>query len=141
MRFFDGFLDEVRALPGVESANVVNSVPILDKAGNIPVWDADHPPAQRATRRWRAFDSRSPGYFATMGIPLVAGRDLSRDDTGVLVAGRHVGAEAHGGPPVMVISQSVAREALPGRQPAGEADGDPSGRAAAGGGRGGGSRR
>ena len=87
VRFFDGFLDEVRGLPGVENANVINSVPILDKAGNIPVWDADHPPAQTSDAPLACVRFSFPGYFATMGIPLVAGRDLSRDDTGVLVAG------------------------------------------------------
>jgi len=123
VRFFDGFADEVRGLPGVESANVINMVPILDKAGNIPVWDADHAPAQTSDAPLACVRFSFPGYFATMGIPVVAGRDLSRDDTGALVAGRGMSAaEASAGarPPVMVISQSVARRLFPGANPLGK---------------------
>jgi putative ABC transport system permease protein len=123
VRFFDGFLDEVRGLPGVESANVVNSVPILDKAGNIPVWDADHPPAQTSDAPLACVRFSFPGYFATMGIPLLAGRDLSRDDTGVLVAGAGMStaeAAADARPPVMVISRSVAARLFPGANPLGK---------------------
>ncbi len=123
VRFFDGFLEEVRALPGVESANVVNSVPILDKAGNIPVWDADHPPAQTSDAPLACIRFSFPGYFATMGIPMLAGRDISRGDTGVLVAGRGMStADASAGarPPVMVISQSVAKKLFPGANPLGK---------------------
>ena len=123
VRFFDGFLDEVRGLPGVENANVVNSVPILDPAGNMPVWDADHPPAQPSDAPLACVRFAFPGYFATMGIPLVAGQDLSKDDTAVLVAGRGTSAaeaQADARPPVMVISQSVAKKLFPGANPLGK---------------------
>jgi len=123
VRFFTGFLDDVRALPGVASANITNMVPILDAAGNIPVWDADHPPAQTSEAPLACARFVLPGYFATMGIPRVAGRDLSVSDTGVLVAGRGMSASetaASNRPPVMVISQSVGRRLFPGVNPLGK---------------------
>jgi putative ABC transport system permease protein len=123
VQFFTGFMGDVRALPGVTSANITNNVPILDKAGNIPVWDADHPPAQTSEAPLACVRFVLPGYFATMGIPRVAGRDLSQSDTGVLVAGRGTSANetaASNGPPVMVISQSVGRRLFPGVNPLGK---------------------
>jgi putative ABC transport system permease protein len=122
VRFFDAFLADLRALPGVTQANITNMVPILDRAGNVPAWDADHPPAQ--TTDAPAVCSRFvyPGYFATMGIPLVAGRDLSEADAGVFTAGRNMSVgegAANAGPPVMVISQSVARRLFADANPLG----------------------
>jgi len=121
-RFFTRFMDDVRALPGVRAANIINSVPILDKAGNIPVWDADHPPAQTSEAPLACVRFVLPGYFQTMGIPLLAGRDVSESDAGVLVAGPGMSASedaATNRPPVMVISQSVARSLFPGANPLG----------------------
>lgn len=48
----------------------------------------------------------SPGYFATLGIPLVAGRDFEAGDT-------------HERPRVIVISQAAARKLFPGEDPIG----------------------
>ncbi len=123
VQFFTRFLDDVRALPGVTAANITNSVPILDKAGNIPVWDADHPPSQTSEAPLACVRFVFPGYFATMGIPLLSGRDLSESDSGVLLAGRGMSTtETATGdrPPVMVISRSVAARLFPGVSPLGK---------------------
>ncbi len=123
VRFFDGLLEDIRAVPGVKNANLVNMVPIQDRAGNIPAWDADHPPAQPSEAPVVCARYVFPGYFATMGIPLVAGRDLTKDDSGVLLAGRGLSASEAGastGPPPMVISRSVARKLFPNANPLGK---------------------
>jgi len=123
VRFFDGLLQDIRALPGVKHVNIVNMVPIQDRAGNIPAWDADHPPAQSSDAPVVCARYVFPGYFATMGIPLVAGRDLTKDDSGVLLAGRGLSAseaDASTGTPPMVISRSVARKLFPGANPLGK---------------------
>jgi putative ABC transport system permease protein len=122
-RFFDGFLEDLRALPGVTHANITNMVPILDRAGNVPAWDADHPPAQTTDAPVICSRFVYPGYFATMGIPLVAGRDLSEADAGVFTAGRKMSVSeetGNAGPPVMVISQSVARRLFADANPLGK---------------------
>jgi len=123
VQFFTRFVDEVRALPGVTAASITNMVPVLDKAGNIPVWDADHPPAQTSDAPLACVRFVLPGYFATMGIPLVAGRDVSESDTGVLAAGQGLSANesaASNRPPVMVISRSVGRRLFPNINPLGK---------------------
>jgi predicted permease len=63
---------------------------------------ADDPGQTDGTFRYAV----SPGYFETMGIPLVRGRFLDQGDRA-------------GGAPVAVISEAVARRRLPGRDPLG----------------------
>jgi len=109
-RFLEALLDDFRAVPGVTGATMVNNLPILNPAGNIPVWDATRPPAQTSEAPLGCLRLVAPGYFETMGIPLVAGRDLSENDAGVLVPGMEMSAAedtAANRPVVMVISQSL----------------------------------
>jgi putative ABC transport system permease protein len=112
VRFFTGLLDDFRAVPGVTDVTIVNNVPILNPANNIPVWDAAHPPAQSSEAPAACVRFVLPGYFRTMGIPLVAGRDVSPDDAGVMVGQARISsaaATAGHRPPVLVVSRSLGR--------------------------------
>ena len=122
VRFFEGLLEDFRAVPGVAGATIINDLPILNPADNIPVWDADHPPAQTSEAPIACVRFVLPGYFKTMGIRLLGGRDVSADDAGVLVPGQNLSATQEGStgrPPVMVISQSLGRQLFPGASPLG----------------------
>lgn len=104
--FFASLLEQIEALPGVEAATMANKLPILSPWQDWAVWRADRPrPNSRdqlaAMARWVP-----PGYFATMGMPLLAGRDISPAD-------RPEGAR------VVVIGESVARAIFPGEDPVG----------------------
>jgi putative ABC transport system permease protein len=121
-RFFKGLLDDFRALPGVTAATIVNNLPVVDPAGNIPAWDAEHPPAQTSEAPLACVRIVLPGYFQAMGIPLIAGRDLSENDAGEPPS--EARSSATGGPsghrpPVMVISQSLGRRLFRDRNPLG----------------------
>ena len=78
-QFYDALLERLRAAPGVKSAAYI-SVPIL--AGDE--WDSSvavegHNPAEGEDMQ--AFmNALSPGYFETMQIPLLEGRDFVRSD-------------------------------------------------------------
>ncbi len=105
--FFSSFIDEVEALPGVTSAALVNRLPILDPSQDWGVWRADQPvPAFEDSyspfARWV-----SPGYFETLRIPLLRGRDIAWTDTA-------------SSPRVVVISEGVARRLYPERDPIGQ---------------------
>jgi putative ABC transport system permease protein len=108
VRFFQALLDDARAIPGVTAATLISGLPILDPAGNVPAWDAAHPPAQTSEAPVVCARMVLPGYFKTMGIPIVAGRDVSAGD----VAGSDR-------PPVVVISRSVGSTLFPGVNPIG----------------------
>ena len=96
----------ISALPGVAHVATGFSVPWRDgNALDISFQFA----VQGATREngkddWRArFRSVSPGFFDTLGVPLLQGRDFRDTD--------RTGSE-----PVVIISQSVARTLFPGQQ-------------------------
>ncbi|HEY1730594.1 MAG TPA: FtsX-like permease family protein, partial [Terriglobales bacterium] len=95
----------VAALPGVEHVSTGFSVPWRDEQGlNISFAFA----AQGATRTngqddLRAhFRSVSPGYFATMGVPIVGGRDFRDSDK----------ADSER---VVIVSESLAKTLFPGQ--------------------------
>lgn len=115
-QFFGGLTDEVRGLAGVVDASAVNMVPVLDRAGNIPVWDAAHPPAQISEAPLACARFVLPGYFRTMGIPLVEGRLIDDRDTPAGSARAFSPSVGAAPTPIVnvVISRSVARRIFPG---------------------------
>jgi putative ABC transport system permease protein len=103
--FYHEVKRRVSALPGVASVSTGFGVPWRDdQALNINFAFA----AQGATRKdgqddWRAkFRSVSPGYFETLGLPLLAGRDFRATDK-------------DGSERVVIVSQSLARTLFPGQ--------------------------
>jgi len=96
VRMDQAILDNIGAIPGVSSADFSGAVPMDGGAESDPVLVKDHmlqgqlPPARRCY--WV-----SPSFFRTMGIPIVAGRDLTWND---ILSKR----------PVAIVSENLARE-------------------------------
>jgi predicted permease len=106
LAFFRNLLDEVRSLPFVESATLINQLPIRDPGNDIYAWPSGQAPTSAQDTR-SAYDRIVvPGYFKTMGIPVRLGRDLDEKDTAA-------------SPRVVVISSSMARDLFPGADPVG----------------------
>jgi putative ABC transport system permease protein len=80
LRFLDRVLAEVQALPGVRRAAVLDWVPLSDDSNDSVVQLEDHPLPSGTVPPDLPLTTVSPGYFATMGIPLVAGRDFAPPD-------------------------------------------------------------
>lgn len=107
IRFFRQLTERLEALPGVSAAGAISYLPLSGGEnmggfvveGEPPVNPADEP---RAERRWV-----TPGYFATMGIPIRQGRVFTPADT----------AEQ---PRVVVINETLARQFFSGRNPVGQ---------------------
>lgn len=95
-RFFEDLLAEVRALPGVTAAGMVDRLPIASPGGDIYVWTPDKPPERRGLGQTAIYRRVLPGYLEAMRMPLVAGRDVAPSDR-------------TGAPPVMVVNQAMAR--------------------------------
>ena len=104
--FYRRTLDALRALPGVRSAAAGSTLPLMGNDMGIgfrvegrPVRDEDHTNA--------AYHAVSPDYFAAMGIRILRGRGFTdRDDD-------HA-------PPVLVISETMARTYWPGEDAIGK---------------------
>jgi putative ABC transport system permease protein len=70
-------LERVSGVPGVERAGFVNVVPMSGFQTSNTVWAEANP-----SRRFMSLlNTVGPGYLATAGIPLVAGRDFNVGDT------------------------------------------------------------
>ena len=79
--FFDEVVRRVQALPGARSVAVAGNLPFTyngDSMGIAVEGLPDPAPDQWPDVIYRAV---GPGYFSTMGIPLVRGRDFSDQDT------------------------------------------------------------
>ena len=104
--FFTDLADRAAALPGVASASLVNHLPL---AGDV--WGREFriegrpTPAEGESPR-ATYRVVLPGYFATMRIPVLRGRDVGRGDRA-------------GAPPVVVVSERLAETAWPGEDPVG----------------------
>jgi putative ABC transport system permease protein len=94
--FFDRLLPAVRALPGVASATVADSLPPdgLTQASDFMV--EGHPPPHGEAQPIGGILNVGTDYFSTLGIPLLRGRVLDERDTAK-------------SPPAVVINQTLAR--------------------------------
>jgi len=96
VRMDQAILDHIEAIPGVSSADFSQAVPMDASADSGPLFVKDRIlPGQLSPAR--RFFWISPSFFRTMGIPFVAGRDLTWDD---VLNNR----------PVAIVSENLARE-------------------------------
>jgi putative ABC transport system permease protein len=105
---YDGVTRRLAAQPGVQNVAIVNRLPFAQTVWGIAVrvqgqWED----GTKVIPELGHFQEISPGYFATMGIPLLRGRafkEADRDDQA----------------PVTIVSESVARRFWPGDDPIGK---------------------
>ena len=105
--FYDECLSRVGALPGVRSAAMTVSMPIVGSQWNTYFHAADKPEPPAGQSPQAAYVVVSANYFATMGIRLVKGRVFTATDT------EHSAL-------VTVINESLARRIWPGEDPLGK---------------------
>ena len=82
MAFHRGLLERVAAIPGVRSAGLITAVPLEDQKSASPMEAEDRPTPPGELGPLVDRRQVSPGYFGTMGIDLVEGRELTWDDRG-----------------------------------------------------------
>jgi predicted permease len=97
VRMQQAIADKIAAIQGVSSVAITNSVPMDGNGWNDPVFAQDHNYAEGEMPPLRRFKFVSPGLFHTLGIPLIAGRDLNW-------------AEIYQKVPVALVSENFARE-------------------------------
>ena len=97
---FTRAVDEIRRVPGVESAALVRATPLNGNGENDPYELADKPIADGQVAPTAQLNVVSPGYFETMRIPRFAGRDFTMQD-------RDSAA------PVAIVNDRLARHAWP----------------------------
>ncbi len=76
VRMDEDIVRKIAAIPGVTSASVGTAVPMDGNYSFNPVFARDRTYPEGELAPLRHFRFVGPGYFATLGIPLVAGRDF-----------------------------------------------------------------
>jgi putative ABC transport system permease protein len=99
------FLEAIRSLPGVADATMVSSLPISggDPNGDLTIEGVASVPGELGAASFRL---ALPGYFQTMGIPIVRGRDFTASDD-----------RQH--EDVVIVNESMARRFWPAGDPIG----------------------
>jgi predicted permease len=105
--FYEQALDRIRALPGVTSVGAINHLPLAGDVWGIPFFIEGQPIPKRGEEPYGAYRVVLPGYFQTMNIPILQGRDFQRDDN-------------HTAPKVAIVNQYLAQHYWPGEDAIGK---------------------
>jgi predicted permease len=97
---------ELQTAPGVEAAAITEAVPLSGNSSSSPYARLDGNPVPVNQRPLGLTRSVSPGYFRTLGIPLLSGRDFNEQDK-------------MDSPLVVILSNSTVKKLFPNENPIG----------------------
>ena len=96
-RLHEEIVHRLEAVGGVESVGVSSSITMDGNSNNDPIWVEDFPDDNAKIPALRRMKNIGARYFATMGNPVIAGRDFTW-------------ADVHNAAPVAILSENLARE-------------------------------
>jgi len=105
--FHTQLLDRVRTLPGVESATLNRVNPFSYKVYSSSPLEIDGYQPAPNEQPTSEYNEVAEDYFATIGIPIVSGREFARTDD-------------QRSPPVAIINETMAAKYWPGKNPLGQ---------------------
>jgi predicted permease len=97
----------LQSLPGSQSVGMASVVPMGGGPDGTVIRMPEHPTTNRSEQPYANYSFASPGYFTTIGTPLLRGRDFSDADTLNSV-------------PVTIITSSMAKRYFHGEDPIGK---------------------
>jgi putative ABC transport system permease protein len=101
VEFYREAARQIHEVPGVLNVAVASAVPWRDRDGVRLEFALDgHVPAAGEVAPQAVFQVISPGFFATLGLPVIEGRDFND-------------ADRDGSEPVAIISQTLAEQMFP----------------------------
>jgi predicted permease len=105
--FYKQALDHIRALPGVVSDSATNHLPLAGDEWNLPFFIEGRPIPKRGDELGGVYRVVLPGYFRTMDIAFLRGRDFTEHDN-------------QNAPGVAIINEFMAKRHWPGEDPIGK---------------------
>lgn len=106
MALFEQLRERVAKIPGVTCSALVYGLPLGSEDSQLSAEVVGAPPTRPGESVSAGYSQISPGYFKTLGIPLLQGRDfISRDRTNTS--------------PVLIVDQTFARDFKLGSNPVG----------------------
>jgi len=105
--FYQQLADRIRPLPGVRSVAFAGSLPLnlmIQTTACAPQGQDSQP-----LEKWPRLDRSAvgPGYFATMRVPMLQGREFTERDNAAA-------------PPVVIVNETAAKQFWPGQNPVGQ---------------------
>ncbi len=113
--FYSELIQRIKNLPGVEAAATIDMMPMGGSGGTTSFLVEGRPAPPQGQYPEANARTSSPGYFQTMRIPVVKGREFSEHDTAKT-------------PFAVVINETMARKYWPGEDPIGKRLLDPQNR-------------
>ncbi len=107
MAFQQRLVAALEELPGVDRTAISNSMPLSLDQSSTSVEAADRPHERGHNAASATYYQVSPGFFATLGIPLLSGRDFNQHDK-------------QDSPRVAVVNQAFARRIMHTENPVGK---------------------
>ncbi|PYL75712.1 MAG: permease, partial [Verrucomicrobia bacterium] len=105
--FYEQMLERIRALPGVQSATLARVRPFSYAVYSSAPLEIEGYQPPRNEQVAADYNQVGEGYFATIGIPIIAGREFSRTDD-------------ENAPPVAIVNETMAAKYWPGKDAVGE---------------------
>jgi predicted permease len=105
---YDEVLARVRAWPGMRAASVASSVPYGETVESAWFEEAGSSDGRREPVTARAYRTIGADYFASLGLPMLRGREFTR-----------VEESSASAPPVAIVDEMFARSLFEGRDPIG----------------------
>jgi putative ABC transport system permease protein len=99
-------LQQFQSIPGVQSAGVVETVPLDGATEGSAIRFPDRAAAKAKENPFANYNIASPGYFSAVGTPVLRGRDFLETDT-------------EGSTPVALINNAMAKKFWPNEDPIG----------------------
>jgi predicted permease len=102
---YERMLNRIVSMPGVDAAGLSTSLPLQSQSFSMVGFPAESSPSK--TKTGSGLEIVTPGYFAALGIRLIAGRALLPTDRA-------------GAPSVAVVNEDFGKEIWPGQDPIGK---------------------
>jgi putative ABC transport system permease protein len=107
IQYWDRAIETMKAIPGVRSVGMTSTMPFTDdwSTGSFAVEGYQPPP--NTPGPWGDQRVVSPGFFATLKVPLIKGRNFTDQDDA-------------GGPPVVIVDEEMVKRYWPNVDPIGK---------------------
>lgn len=105
--FYQRALEQIHTLPGVVSASAINHLPLAGDDWDLPFFIEGRPTPRRGEGPDGTYRVVLPGYFGTMNISLLRGRDFTEHDN-------------QSAPSVIIVNEFLANRYWPGEDPIGK---------------------
>jgi len=100
-------IERMKRVPGAQGAAIVTGMPLTNIMMRTSAHVVGTPPERPGERKITDVAMATPGYFSTMGIPLVSGRDFTDRD-------------GSGAPVVAIVNQEFVKRYFPNENPIGK---------------------